>query len=785
MSEIVRRHCCRRRASSFRSGRRVATHPLSGTGGHMNLVERDGLRRMTGCFLGGLLLATLVPSAAIAQAPIASSNFVGFEDPLSENGAWTAMTSMSPQGIQFQKNNMALPNAAIGPGNNHAGARTTAAVPTDHYSEIVVGHVGLSNPGQIGPYVGPLVRVQTSGASIDSDYMWWGTQGNGDNNLFYRVDANGTTYTAVKLLPHPPFNDGDRLRLIARGPVIYGTRNGVREFIYNTGANPIRYPTGTAGMLAFVPVGRPLTDATITSWSTGPAPVSSGTWASSTFAGTENPLDEGDRWYPLAGAPGANGAPYSGFKKLGGLAIGLDTGHNAAGVWSIAPPARQYSEVTLGTAASGGGGPIVRIDRTNPGRSGIYKLIHGNFTPVPGCGFTPTIVPGDKWRLTADGNTLTASRNGVAQLTCPTDGSYPAGDVGIHAYTTAFTFSAWEGGDTAGASTSPTITSFAPTSGSVGTSVTINGTSASFTVSSATAIQATVPAGATTGTLSVTTPGGTATSSSAFTVGSGPTIASFAPTSGSVGTAVTISGTNFTGATTVAFNGASASFTVTSDTAIQATVPTGATTGPLSVTTPGGTTTSTGAFTVVSPPTIASFAPTSGTVGTSVTINGTSFTGATTVAFNGVSASFTVTSDTAIQATVPAGATTGPLSVTTPGGTTTSTGAFTVVSPPTIASFAPTTGPVGTSVTINGTNFTGATTVAFNGLGASFTVTSDTAIQATVPAGATTGPLGVTTPGGTATSASSFTVLVAPTITSFTPTNGPVGTSVTINGTNL
>jgi len=36
--------------------------------------------------------------------------------------------------------------------------------------------------------------------------------------------------------------------------------------------------------------------------------------------------------------------------------------------------------------------------------------------------------------------------------------------------------------------------------------------------------------------------------------------------------------------------------------------------------------------------------------------------------------------------------------------------------------------------------------VAFNGLGASFAVTSDTAIQATVPASATTGPLSVTTP---------------------------------------
>jgi hypothetical protein len=61
-------------------------------------------------------------------------------------------------------------------------------------------------------------------------------------------------------------------------------------------------------------------------------------------------------------------------------------------------------------------------------------------------------------------------------------------------------------------------------------------------------------------------------------------------------------------------------------------------------------------------------------------------------------------------------------------------------------------------VTISGTNFTGATVVRFNGWSANFTVTSATAIQAMVPTGATTGPLRVTTPGGTATSTNNFTV---------------------------
>jgi len=77
---------------------------------------------------------------------------------------------------------------------------------------------------------------------------------------------------------------------------------------------------------------------------------------------------------------------------------------------------------------------------------------------------------------------------------------------------------------------------------------------------------------------------------------------------------------------------------------------------------------------------------------------------------------------------------------------------------PSISSFTPTSGPVGTNVVINGANFTGATTVTFNGVNASFTVNSSIKITATVPTGATTGPIVVMAPGGQATSSSSFTV---------------------------
>lgn len=162
-------------------------------------------------------------------------------------------------------------------------------------------------------------------------------------------------------------------------------------------------------------------------------------------------------------------------------------------------------------------------------------------------------------------------------------------------------------------------------------------------------------------------------------------------------------------------------------------------------------------------PTIASFDPTSGPIGTSVEIAGTGFNDSsvvTAVTFDGRAATFSVDSNIQITATVPAGATTGPIAVTDSEGTATSTTNFTVTpSPvPAITSFDPTSGPVGTSVEITGTGFTGATAVTFDGTSATFTVDSDTQITATVPAGATTGRIAVTTPGGTATSATDFTV---------------------------
>ncbi len=175
----------------------------------------------------------------------------------------------------------------------------------------------------------------------------------------------------------------------------------------------------------------------------------------------------------------------------------------------------------------------------------------------------------------------------------------------------------------------------------------------------------------------------------------------------------------------------------------------------------GGGNSSGGSPNIPATPTISALQPSTGPVGTSVVVTGTNLTGATAISFNGTSATFTLNSATQITATVPTSATTGKVLVTTPGGSATSAGNFTVTvpaQPPAITSFNPTSGPVGTGVIVTGTNLTGATAFGLNGTTATFTVNSATQITATIPAGATTGKFSVTTPGGSTTSANTFTV---------------------------
>ncbi len=147
----------------------------------------------------------------------------------------------------------------------------------------------------------------------------------------------------------------------------------------------------------------------------------------------------------------------------------------------------------------------------------------------------------------------------------------------------------------------------------------------------------------------------------------------------------------------------------------------------------------------------------SGKVGQKGGILGQGFTGTTDVSLNGTPATFTVVSDTYLTATVPAGATTGFVTVATPSGTLTSNKVFRVT--PQLLNFDPPSGPVGTVVTITGVSLTQTTGVGFGDyVPAQFTVDSDGQVTATVPTGAQTGRVGIQALGGIAKSSGTFTV---------------------------
>jgi FG-GAP-like repeat/IPT/TIG domain/Secretion system C-terminal sorting domain/FG-GAP repeat len=103
---------------------------------------------------------------------------------------------------------------------------------------------------------------------------------------------------------------------------------------------------------------------------------------------------------------------------------------------------------------------------------------------------------------------------------------------------------------------------------------------------------------------------------------------------------------------------------------------------------------------------------------------------------------------------------------------------------PVIAASTPDSASFGSVVTLSGHNFSGASAVSFGGVAAaSFTVLSDTVITAT-PGNGASGSINVTTSLGTGT-LPGFQFVLAPSITTFTPTTAGRGDTVVITGSRL
>lgn len=362
-------------------------------------------------------------------------------------------------------------------------------------------------------------------------------------------------------------------------------------------------------------------------------------------------------------------------------------------------------------------------------------------------------------------------------------------------------------------STNAYVTNFTPTYGSVDTPVTITGvqfqsgnvTNVSFNgvlaktffLNGDNQISVTAPAGVTTGPLILMSKFGPSHNfstvsnevSSATNFYAQATLKSFSPTNGGPTTNVVLTGTNFTGISGILFGSVSASdFTISNNTTIRVTVPSGASTGKITVSPPAGTLLS-AALSVTNfriLPTILNFSPTSGTNNTLVTLTGSGLNeqspAPVVTVGGGVVTSFGTISAGTLTFNVPATASSGPITVTTTNGSVTSSQIFYL--PAAITNFAPTSGTTGTVVTITGKNFTNASAVTFNGIPATdFGVTNNNLLGAIAPNGVTSGVISITTPFGTTNSSTLF--YVAPTITDFTPNHGLPGARITITGTSF
>jgi hypothetical protein len=363
----------------------------------------------------------------------------------------------------------------------------------------------------------------------------------------------------------------------------------------------------------------------------------------------------------------------------------------------------------------------------------------------------------------------------------------------------------------------PQVTSLAPRSGptSGGTTVTLTGTNfdAGATVEfdgvpaemstprSATRLTVLSPRHAA-GVVDVTVineDGQQAATPSTFTYVAAPTVTEAQPTSGptSGGTEVTIIGENLDPDATVDFDGLAGTVTKPHDrtSMIVTSPPHGPGRVDIRVTNEDGqVATAPMAFTYLAPPVINSFTPTSGSTlgGTSVTLNGDDFDSHTEVTVGGATATVTGRSGATITFTTPphAAGLVDIVVINQDGQTSTATGQFRYIAPPSITTFTPQSGPAagGTSVTVTGSGFDSQASVFFGGVQAQVTsrrgttsLTVDTPEHAPGQV-----PVVVTNDDGqTATAPQNYTYIAGPAVSSLKPISGPAagGTVVTITGT--
>ncbi|MCS6809478.1 MAG: hypothetical protein NZ661_11800, partial [Candidatus Kapabacteria bacterium] len=448
----------------------------------------------------------------------------------------------------------------------------------------------------------------------------------------------------------------------------------------------------------------------------------------------------------------------------------------------------------------------------------------GNTTPAPHIAdVSPVIVGSGATVMISGANFINVTRVGVGEVTIASftvlspssiRAVLPASVVqnpgNANALNVSLSVTA-QGGSTASVTTltfilPPTVLSFSPTIGSVGTPVRIVGTrlggtlyneppqvwfggvpARSVVVQSPSEIIAVVPQNATSGTIRVSTPGGTTATLSTFTFIPPPRITEITPNIAPQGALVTVFGTSFVQVSQVRVGGVVTQFTQNSINRLTLVISTGAT-GVVEVLTATGIITSATIFTFAPPPLILSATPSVTGQGGRISIQGFGFVGTPIVEFGTITApTVSVASISTLSVAVPSlepGRY--PVTLRTPGGVTTSTFRVTVVPAPVITGFHPPSGTTGTVVEITGRNFAASTLthVSIAGVTASSVrVVSDTLIIARVGRISSSGTITVVALGGSSTSSELFVNRVPPpVITAISTVVATSGTLVTVWG---
>ena len=352
----------------------------------------------------------------------------------------------------------------------------------------------------------------------------------------------------------------------------------------------------------------------------------------------------------------------------------------------------------------------------------------------------------------------------------------------------------------------PEITSFTPKRPRIGQELVIQGkylangivringlpTDPAQTQARDTEIRTVVPAAATSGKITVTTFDKlVATSTDSVVLAFPPLIDAngLSLTEGIQGDKLTITGRNFRDVSDVKVGNTAATFRILSDTQLEVTIPALPQSGDqfITLSSIGGTTTSQQAFLAILPPANIVFSPARQIRGREMIISGQHLHRVTEVRINGRPATITSRVEgSEVRATVPADATSGPITVINRAGTNASNRNLIVVLAPTISSFTRK-AEVGGRVTIQGTFlqdarvlFSGSTNAAAND-----GKNTDDEIWVKVPSDAQTGAIRIVNDAGEVTTPSAFTVLRAPSAITFTPTSGSIGSTITINGQNI